>query len=409
MHQIVEAGNLTAPFDAETAAVLPPKIRSPRFKFITMGIGDKFDNSGVSLPLGNTLNKTVTWQNLMDNPTNDSVDQQLIAGTAADSANANGRTFSLNNSPGKTVGDVKLNLNVQVPIFSMGLTDKWTVAVAVPVYRVSIDVATGFQRSEEGQQWINYTCGSNQLKCNETTQKLQDPINQKLTSHGYQPIRDENFSAVGDVKLIGKYQFSKTDNSAFAIKPFVTLPTGTRPNADKALDITTGDGQLDIGATVSWDRNIKGQFNFNSYSTYNIQLPDQLERRIPKSSDDPISLDKELVERDSGDQYAFGAGVSYGSPSGGLMASVGLSYQYMNSTSFKGTKFAPQRYEYLNGQFPLQDLYAANFTLAYATIDQFRQKEFLLPLQGALSYSRPLRGRNVTTNDVITAELVMFF
>ena len=57
------------------------------------------------------------------------------------------------------------------------------------------------------------------------------------------------------------------------------------PNANKALDTPTGDGQRDVGVGVLYDRflNESKRFRANVYAGYVAQLPDHFERRLPVS------------------------------------------------------------------------------------------------------------------------------
>lgn len=373
-----------------------------------MSIDQKFSGNGVAQELGATLNKTITWNDLITSQPTLQKKTDVEASIRSHDQTM-GNVFSYDASPGQTLGKVATSIGVNVPILSYGVSDSWTVALAVPLYKVDIDVKTGFQSSELGQSWAEYVSRKSVFKGSEASAKLVDPINEKLSRLGYKPIQNESFQAVGDIKVVGKYQFLKTDRDTLALKPSVTLPTGKKLDVDKALDIPTGDGQWDTGITLAYDRDLKHRWTWNSYVGFNLQLPDTMERRIPTKSDDLLSEDKEMVYRDSGDQVLVGTGVLYGTPTRGFTAGLNFNYQYMNPTSIHGTQFAKERYTWLENQYPLQDLVSGLMTVGYSTIDAFKEKAFLLPLQTNLTYSRVLAGRNVTTNDVVSAELVLFF
>src|SRR5690606_35764354 len=75
-----EAANLTAPFELENTAVLPPGVRNPRFKNIFMPLEAKFGAQGLVEPLGKPLNKVVTFQDLIDAQA-DPNDKNLMKGS----------------------------------------------------------------------------------------------------------------------------------------------------------------------------------------------------------------------------------------------------------------------------------------------------------------------------------------
>lgn len=407
--QSAHGANLTAPFDLENSAVLPPMVRNPRFKLILMNPEMKYSDSGTVIGLGDKLNKAVTFADLTSARSTDSSEKQAekaqIAGLMAHDG-----SLAMSDIAGYTTGQVNTYASVKVPVFAMGLTENFTLAAAVPVYDVDVQAATGFVRSEKGEAFVNAAArSSGPYKGEDASNRLNNAINTKLEELGYEPIQSQKISGIGDVKVVGKYRFYRSESDALAVKPAVTLPTGTAPNADKALDIPTGDGQVDVGATLIWDRELAGKLGMSSYLGFNAQLPDQLDRRIPQTASDSLSPEKELVSRNLGDQYSFGTGIRYGSSSKGFSVGAGYSFQYMTSTSYEGSRYARARYDWLEQEAPLQALHAASLSLGFATIDWFKEKKFFYPFQANVVFSKPFAGRNVATSSVVATELVLFF
>lgn len=56
-----------------------------------------------------------------------------------------------------------------------------------------------------------------------------------------------------------------------------------------------------------------------------------------------------------------------------------------------------------------QLLHSATLGAGFSTVDLYKAKQFALPLQVNLAYSRPLMGRNVIKNELVAFEFVMFF
>ncbi len=398
----VHAADLKAPFEGETSKVLPKGIRNPRFKNLTMIVDDKFDSEGVAKPLGAKLNKTVSWQDLKDaQPT---VEDKAKIDGIVQAAGIQGV------GPGATTGAVKTAANVMVPVLAMGITDKFTAAVAVPIMNVKVDTATGFVKSADGQKFIDEATKANTFKGVEAQTKLNDAINQKTTRLGYsEGVTDKTVKGVGDIKVVGKYLAYSDEDNAIGIKGDVTLPTGIKPNADKVIDVPTGDGQWDIGASAIYDRKLVEGLNFNAYSGYTVQLSDRLERRLPTSATDSLSADKEMLDRNLGDVFSTGTSLAYTFDGVGLTLMSGYNYQYMAQTTYSRGTFAEERYKLLEAEMPLQSIHAGTVGLGVSTVEFFKQKRFPLPLQGNLTFSHPFAGRNVTTNNVVMAEFVMFF
>ncbi|HTL11159.1 MAG TPA: hypothetical protein VL588_01645 [Bdellovibrionota bacterium] len=397
------AANLTAPFDIENTAVLPKGVRNPRFKNIMIPLETKFNDNGVVEPLGQPLNKRVTWNDIVEAQTT-TEDKNLVAGSVSSMG------MSGTDSPGSTTGQVNTAVDVKVPVLAMGVTDRLTLAVAVPVYHVDISTATGFVKSDQGQAFVNDVCSSDPTKCNDAKRKLDDAINQKLTRLGYQPVQSRTVSNVGDIKFVGKYRLQFSDKHSIAFKPTITAPTGVAPNADQAVDVPTGDGQWDVGATVVEAYQLLPWLEVSANATYTNQLPDRIERRIPKSADDRLSSDRETLNRNLGDQYSVGWTLTFGDPHKGLSLATAYSFQYMDRVTYQGSMFSKDRYSFLE-QFdqPEQWVHSATVMATFATIDWFKEGKFFYPFQAQVAYSRPFAGRNVAAADVLAAEIVLFF
>ena len=406
--QAVEAGNLTSPFELEQTNLLPKGVRNPRFKNIFLGLENKYNPQGAQLPLAAAANKMVTWRDVISaQPT--PTDRALIEGTL------NAAGIPIESSPGSTTAVANANVNVMVPVLAWGVSKKLTLAAAVPVYSVGVAGDTGFISNSWGQQFVNAAASNSVMNANKAADKLNDAINQKLRSYGYEQVEsgkyigNENFSSVGDVKLVGKYGVFAEGKNRIALKGIVTLPTGIAPNADKAVDIPTGDGQMDVGLNLIWDHALNRLFRLNVNGGYNVQLPDHLDRRIPTERLSAVSPDKENLYRNSGDQFNVGTSMTVGSLTRGFSFGVGYNFQHMAATTYEGSAFSQERYGWLEELTPSQTLHSATVSAGFGTIDWFKEKKFFYPFQTFVTYSRTLGGENAIAGDVVSAELVMFF
>ncbi|MEW6055064.1 MAG: hypothetical protein AB1540_00490 [Bdellovibrionota bacterium] len=396
------AADLRAPFDFETTAVLPKGVRNPRFKDLILFMDEKYGDTGGIEPLGGKLNKTITWQDVIDGQEND-FKKAKVEGVLRD------LNFGNDEAAGASTGVVNTYANVKVPVFAMGVTEKLTMAVAVPVVDVQVNADTGLIKSAQGEAFVKSICETDPAECNRAAQKLNDAVNTKLKRLGYEPIKSERISNIGDVKVVGKYRVVENRDDAVTFKSELTLPTGTPPNANKALDVPTGDGQADIGAMVIYDRFLDEphRFRANLYAGYTAQLPDEIDRRIPESETELLSRDVERVDRDLGDSVSSGAALTYELPFG-LNFGAAYGFQYMTPASYRGSKFQPHRYSLLSRD-TRQMLHSATFGLGFSTVEMYRAKETPVPFQLNLAYCKPFAGYNVVKNDFVAVEVVLFF
>jgi hypothetical protein len=397
------AANLSAPFSLESTQTLPSGVRNPRFLNVFTNIDTKYDNEGGLAPLGDRLNKRISWQDVLDAQSDES-QKNLVKSVLADT------NQTIDGSPGNASGVVKTYANVKVPVLAMGLSDKLTLGLVVPVVHIDVAVDSGFLRSENGQKFVDYICDSSPDKCNEAAVKLNSATQQKLARLGYEPLQSHQISGLGDIQLMSKYRWLEGSENGLATKLALILPTGTRTNPDRALDLTTGDNRFKAAAAVVYDRALPWGFRGTTHVGYTALLPSSLVKRLPTSADDSLSKDKEVVTRELGHQAIAAASLERPIPEVGLVVGAGLSSQYLSKTKYTGT--SPdriERYGLLGDLEPEQILHAATATLGFSTVNWYREKSFPLPFQLNASYSHPIGGRNAPRNDIFAGEMVLFF
>lgn len=397
-------GSLTAPFSLESTAVLPAGVRNPRYINVFMSMGQRFGENGQVEPLGERLNKSISWQDVLD-AQEDDVQRALIRSTLND----NNLTFD--GSPGYATGEVKTFVDVKVPALAWGVTERMTLALAVPVYRVDIQADTGFVRSNQGQAFVDAICKTSPEKCNEAAAKLNNATARKLARLGYDPIQSEEFSELGDVRLISKYQLVKRPNQQVTLKSELLFPTGRRANVDRALDIPTGDGRFKLGAALIYNRWLPLGV-LTTFGGYTAQLPHSMERRLPVSATDSLSNDRAELTRRWGDLVVLGANYSVPISSVGLTVTGGYNFQYQSRSKYSGPATDPRtvaRYRHLEDLEPAQRMHSMLAALEFSTVEWYRAGQFALPFQARMMWSHPLAGRNVPNNDVVSGEMVFFF
>jgi len=402
---ITSAQDLRAPFELETARVLPKGVRNPRFKNIVTGIESRFSGGGIGEPLGQKLNKTVTWADAIAAQPTEA--QKAEAQGSIQAAGVDGTV-----GPGRTTGDVAVAANIKVPVLAWGLTDRWTMAAAFPIYDVNVRATSGFVAADSGRRWLDEIGSTSVDKQNEAAAKMNDAVNQKLARLGYKPVQDQSQTALGDVRLVSKLVLAESgaeDGYLLTLKNDVTLPTGPVPDPANLLATPIGDGQWDIGAALVYDRVFLRDFRWNAFGGYTVQTSGDIARRLPVSGDDSLSADQEVVSQKLGDIVSMGSSLSYQVPRLGITVGAGYQYQRLGATRVEDGKFESQRYRWLEALFPERDLHTGMLMAGFSTVDFYKQKRFALPFQANIAYSAPIAGRQATTNAMWLAELVMFF
>lgn len=402
------AANLSAPFSLESTATLPGGVRNPRFINVLTNIETKYNQDGDLEPVGNRLNKRISWQDVLD-AQSDEAQKNLVQSTVND-LKAKDPTFG--DSPGNATGVVKTYANIKVPALAMGITNDLTLAVIVPIVKIDVSVDTGFTRAQDGQKFVDYICDSSPDKCNEAATKLNEATQRKLARLGYQPLNSHTVSGLGDIQLAAKYRWFGDTTSGLGSKVALVLPTGTATNPDKALDLTTGDNRFKLAVGAAYDRYLHPDVRWNTYIGYTALLPYHVVKRLPVSGDDSLSSDKERLKKAFGHQATIGTGLEYNIPPAGLVLGANVGTQFLSKTRYSGsaaTGYTRTRYTALEDLEPAQVLHAVTATVGFSTVNWYREKSFPLPFQLNAAYSHPLGGRNAPRNDMVAGEMVMFF
>jgi hypothetical protein len=377
--QFTFAGGLTSPYDFSSAQVLPKGVFSPRFKFVSTSLEKKYSSSGNTVPLAQDLNRNITWQDVLNNET-DQVKRAQIQSLIQD-AGGNAQT----GNAGRTTGVVNTYTAVYVPALSYGLNEKISLGLGVPIFSTNIKVDTGFVKTTEGQNVINQASESGSpVSSEEAKNKLNNAMADKLSGLGYNPLRSQSTTGVGDIKVGAKYQVYKDSQQAVALAPSLTLPTGNESSVNDLIPLGTGDGQTDLGLSASYDRRLIGGLSAGVYAAYNNQLPDQIEKRIPTAKES-LSADKEQVSRNLGDQYSTGANLQYFLSKIGTSIGGGYNFQYQDTTTYEGTKYSKDRYKILTSNEGSQLLHSVTGAIGFSTVEFYKKKQFIYPFETQLT------------------------
>lgn len=399
---VARGGDLRPSFEWESTAVLPQGVKNPRLKMLFTSSQERFDDAGQTQALAARLTKAVSWRDLKASP---GVDTQILEAKLIES----GIDESASAGPGYTAGEVNVAARVLVPALAFGVTNRLTVAVALPIFSVDVAAQTGFSLSPDGQRFLAAVDRSAHSRADDLATKLNYAVAGKIEKLGYKPIQSEHFTRIGDVKAVAKYLALATNHHALAIKGELTAPSGKVADPDKLVDLPTGDGQPDLTGALIYELNVVEGLKANLYTSYTAQLSDRIVRRIPKAAGESLTDDKEQVERNLGDVFGTGVGVSYFFEPLGITVGSTYNFQTLGQTHYRGTTFAQERYRFLEREAPAQRLQSVSLLTGFSTVEWYRKGGFAVPMQANFSYNRPLSGRNTTVGDLYATELVLFF
>jgi len=369
-------GGLLAPFGSDSANVLPRGIRSIQIQSFTTEISETIDANTDTRALGSSLNVTVKLKDLIDGKSS-ATDR---VSTRAYLKRVYGKSYDEDEVMGTTYGEINVRLTTTVPILAYGLTDLWTIAVAIPVIYSNIDVTTGFVPSKRAKALINKVLLNDHRRgsARKAERDSRNPIRKKFVDKGYDPNYSSEKTEIGDVVWINKVQIDKTDSYAVALQPSLVFPTGRRKSIHDPFDIGSGDGQFDLGLKAIADFYVSSRITLTGSVGYVAQLPDKKAFRIPESENESLSSDIDPeVERDLGDisQIKLSARMGlFGVDGLSMMTAYSLATKRRDK--YRGDQYELHRYKLLE-EGTDQTLEAGQLGFGYSTVPLYRKEGFI--------------------------------
>ena len=386
----------------EDTRVMPAHIRRLTLRVVTTSIADKTSSNGSNVGLANPLEKNLTYRDIIKGE-KDPVKKSLTAGfidyQKADRGQAIG-TFR---------GDIKTRVTVFAPVFTYGLTDRVTLAAALPIYNMATSVGLGFQANQNGQNFLGLLANNtnNQTaSAREAAEKINNAVgrlNDKLQDNGYRRLNNWQATGLGDLQILGKGLLSDADFLRVAMTGGVVAPTGRIDDPDNLLDKGFGDGQWDLFAKAALDQPLADTgLTVNEYASYVLQLPGQKTVRLV-TEDETIEVDKRRVAYKLGDKIEAGTSLQYASTSG-FSTGAGYNYHFKFTDIYKAGASSK-----ILQRDTLESSHEAELELAYSTVPAFQRKQIAVPMETKLSYKRQLASRNMPVTHFIQLDTGIFF
>jgi len=328
------------------------------------------------------------------------------------------------NLPVASVGDSVVDFEYEWQeldfFYQFGVTDRLTVGIHIPYWWNKTDV------KEARLDTANATVGKN-VALNTllplivpgtvplTTEDIQDLLGAGLDINGdgtidipgfgYERFDTWSGSGLSDVEVGFRYQYFKTENWRLAFTGAVRFPTGEVDDPDNLIDTEFGEGVW--AGLIQFQNDYIGIENLvlNGTFRYELKFPDEEELRIPDDVNQPITLNKEKVDRDRGDVMEFEVEGTYQ-----FLEGLSLSLLYEFSYSFKDDVSGNLGFSYES----LEDetrrrSHIGIISLSYSTIPLFKAKKFPIPLTASIAYRNRFAGKNAMKSQYVGAGLSVYF
>lgn len=392
----------TPAFAFESTKVLPKGVRNLDIRSLYTQTSKKTDLHGNEVSLAVDLYKPLKFSNIL----------QGEEGLKKTQLNA--FMIAKGFKDEDTVGDFRASLNAQInvwaPVLAWGLTDKITLAGAVPYYSTSTDINVGFRSNEGGDALLrafedpatNYYYAA--VEASDKFANAVGRLNERLEKNGYEPLDEWNHSGWGDFTLAAKALVF--DSSVFrAATTFgFNAPTGRSDNPNILTDLPYGDGQWDLFAQLTFDQVISKNLFINQFFKYTNQLPGRKEVRW-KTFEETVEATRHQTDFKLGDKIDAGVSIQFEQDSGFNGGVGGLYYRKY------GDRYEVDLVDVKNELKRATDQNALYWQarLGYSTVEAYRRKEFALPMSATIEYRKQYESQNLAVTDFTQIDLNLFF
>lgn len=400
---------------AETARVLPKGIFRARIVTAqTSRITDTIDNDGNLVPLGNSLNRSVTVESLI---TTDPAVAQLVQTLNIIEPGLGNSLMAANLS-----NPVSMDVTTLMPALEYGVTDRLSLGIRLPILRRNVSVGfdsdsinnAAFASASVGGLSPLLTAGLNQFGATSFDSAMF--ARKIFTEKGYEAPHSFDKTEIGDLELGTKYNFYRTREVYLTTQVGLRAPTGTPSSLTNIYDKGSGDGTWATAGYLFEEYSPIRRLTFGSSQKLTYYFSDTRKRAVPLNSED--GLPSLLPEDGQVQEVTRYQGVKF---EGELSTTVYFldqdmsvwgAYQYMakGRDEYSSASGAEQNL-YYNGLSENSDQlsHAVEVGAGYSTVSAYRRKQFAVPGEVQLLYNTVVAGRNVPPIEYVRLDVMAYF
>ncbi len=386
---------------ADTAEVLPKGVTRIRLESkFSIPTEEQFNNDGDVEEIGADYSRSI----------DSTIFSQLSLLEAAFGMASGSATL------GTSVVDVKYRHTIFDLYVEHGLTEKLSVGAKIPYWFVNSDVNARMDTSTATLGFNPYYGQSGDpfgtalipvsyggvLDDDMATELVQDAL---VDTYGYNRLDSWSGRGLSDIEIGARYQYWKTDSWRLAVLGGIRLPTGETDDPDNLIDYPMGTGAYGIFIHQNTDYTGINNLLLNLTLKYNYFFPDSETVRVPDDISQPLTSNKEEVDRRQGNGFEINATAIYE-----ITKSFGSFLYYEYQHQFKDSISGDMGYAYdqlENESETRSHIYKVGFL--YSTLALYKQKKFPLPMEFHLLYRDRFAGKNIINSRYIQFGAGLYF
>jgi hypothetical protein len=310
-------------------------------------------------------------------------------------------------SLGSSVVSFEYDFNIIELNYAYGITDKLSFGFKIPWWDVKNNVSAELDTSKATIGKNSAVPGGLAPLTFPGTQPLtsKDVQNLLAKNYGYEAIESWSRSGISECQAFLRYQYYHSPNWRLAVTGGAQMPTGKEDDPDSFVDYPFGTGAWAGLLRLNQDYIGTKGLLLSTTLRYDYYFPQHVEMRIPNDVNQPITTNKETVDRSIGNYFEFEFVGTYEFVSG-FSAFLTYKFGYKWRDDISGT----MGYAYNVAEAETnakEQVYIIG--LQFSTLPLFLAKEFPIPIVGFIGYRSRFAGENVLKSDYIDVGLTVFF
>lgn len=330
-------------------------------------------------------------------------------------------------SLGDTQVDMKYQFNILELNAAYGLTDQVSLGIKIPYWWFKSDVSAalnsgpgssatvglnplyGTPQDPFKSPFIPLQLGGKPL----TTEDIQNILGPGLSINGkpavkgfgYKPFESWSGNGISDIEVGARYQYFKNEDWRHAFTGAVILPTGRVDDPDNLADYGFGTGAYILRFYSNHDYLGLKDWFFNVTLKYDLVLPEEEELRVISDVNQPLTYNKEEIDRNIGDAVEFDATAAYQlTPAASISARYRYTYKWQDSIDgSQGFNYAALE-EDTNA---MSQTYEIMFK--YSTLPEYIQTKTGIPWSFSFGYRDRFAGENTLKSEFVKMILQVYF
>ena len=395
----------------ENAKVLPAGIRRVNIKAVQVDLANKFNDSGKLVALAEPLSKDISMADVLKGK--EGLDNSKLQAFLQENSISESQVL------GSLSADLKGRMQVIAPVIAYGVSDRVTVALAVPYYFARTDVDLGYRSNDDNAQNFINLLSSPRYNQVASAQEVYDnfsdgvaALNSKLEDNGYRQLGAWQEHGLGDMTLALKTQVidGKSGIVRLANLSGIVAPTGRTDDPDLLSDVPFGDGSWDLFTGLMCDQELGAGVFTNQFAKFTYQTEAERDVRLV-TADESLAVDKQSVTYKLGNKFDIGASVQWANDLG---IELGLGYEFNSKSadSYQAPTVAIEK------ELEKDTVTRANnveLKVGYSSVPAFRRKEIPVPFNVSVQYKQVVdnellaKNRNVAATKLFSLDLNLYF